>query len=167
LIHWRREEASASKAQMRRIKPYFPPSHGARVDDRRMVSGIVFVIRNGLRWRDAPRGYGAHKKIYNRFVRWSRCLGVFNKSFAELARKGGKPRPAPDLMAGCDSTPDRQWIARQLTEACDWEWTSSYIARDRDRVYGEINPGSNPGPPAMHLRVRSGHIGYGLFRRHR
>ena len=81
-----------SEAQMRRIKPYFPLSHGiARVDDRRVVSGIVFVIRNGLRWRDAPRGYGPHKTIYNRFVRWSR-LGVFNKIFATLARKGGKPR---------------------------------------------------------------------------
>ena len=75
---------------MRRIAPYFPLSHGVpRVDDRRVISGIVFVIRNGLRWRDAPRGYGPHKTIYNRFVRWSR-LGVFNKIFAELARKAGK-----------------------------------------------------------------------------
>jgi len=80
-----------SEAQMRRINPYFPLSHGiVRVDDRRVVSGIVFVIRNGLRWRDAPRGYGPHKTIYNRFVRWSR-LGVFNKIFAALARKGGRP----------------------------------------------------------------------------
>ena len=80
-----------SEAQMRRIKPYFPLSHGiARVDDRRVISGIVFVIKNGLRWRDAPREYGPHKTIYNRFVRWSR-LGVFNKIFAELARKAGKP----------------------------------------------------------------------------
>ena len=78
-------------AQMRRIEPYFPLSHGiARVDDRRVISGIVFVIRNGLRWRDAPREYGPHKTIYNRFVRWSR-LGVFNKIFAELARTAGKP----------------------------------------------------------------------------
>lgn len=79
-----------SEAQMRRIAPYFPLSHGMpRVDDRRVISGIVFVIRNGLRWRDAPRDYGPHKTIYNRFVRWSR-LGVFNKIFAELARKAGK-----------------------------------------------------------------------------
>ena len=79
-----------SKAQMRRIEPYFPLSHGvARVDDRRVVSGIIFVIKNGLRWRDAPAGYGPHKTIYNRFVRWSR-LGVFNKIFGELARKAGK-----------------------------------------------------------------------------
>lgn len=80
-----------SDAQMRRIEPYFPLSHGIpRVDDRRIVSGIIFVIRNGLRWRDAPAGYGPHKTIYNRFIRWSR-LGVFNRIFAELAAKGGKP----------------------------------------------------------------------------
>lgn len=79
-----------SEAQMRRIEPYFPLSHGIpRVDDRRIVSGIIFVIRNGLRWRDAPPAYGPHKTIYNRFIRWSR-LGVFNRIFAELAAKGGK-----------------------------------------------------------------------------
>ena len=79
-----------SEAQMCRIIAFFPLSHGvARVDDRRVISGIVFVIRNGLRWRDAPQGYGPHKTIYNRFIRWSR-LGVFNKIFAELARKAGK-----------------------------------------------------------------------------
>ena len=80
-----------SEAQMRRIEPYFPLSHGMpRVDDRRVLSGIVFVIRNGLRWRDAPADYGPPKTIYNRFIRWSR-LGVFNKIFAELAGKGPKP----------------------------------------------------------------------------
>jgi len=74
-----------SRAQMRRIDPYFPLAHGVpRVDDRRILSGIVFVIRNGLRWRDAPAAYGPHKTIYNRFMRWSR-LGVFNKIFSALA----------------------------------------------------------------------------------
>jgi len=81
-----------SEAQMRRIRPYFPLSHGVpRVDDRRVISGIVFVIRNGLRWRDAPKEYGPHKTIYNRFVRWSR-LGVFDRIFAALVGKAGKPR---------------------------------------------------------------------------
>ena len=80
-----------SEAQMRRIEPYFPLSHGVpRVDDRRVVSGIIFVIRNGLRWRDAPKDYGPHKTIYNRLIRWSR-LGVFNRIFAALAAKGGNP----------------------------------------------------------------------------
>ncbi|MAU22103.1 MAG: IS5/IS1182 family transposase [Martelella sp.] len=80
-----------SQAQMRRIEPYFPLSHGVpRVDDRLIVSGIVFVLRNGLRWRDAPKEYGPHKTIYNRFIRWSR-LGVFNRIFAELAAECGEP----------------------------------------------------------------------------
>ena len=80
-----------SEAQMRRIEPYFPLSHGVpRVDDRRVISGIIFVIRNGLRWRDAPKDYGPHKTIYNRFIRWSR-LGVFDKIIAGLAAQSGKP----------------------------------------------------------------------------
>ena len=78
-------------AQMKRIAPLFPLSHGiARVDDRRVLSGIIFVIRNGLRWRDAPKDYGPHKTIYNRFIRWSR-LGVFNRILAELAAMAGTP----------------------------------------------------------------------------
>jgi len=80
-----------SAGQMRKIKPYFPLSHGvARVDDRRVVSGIIFVLKNGLRWRDAPKAYGPHKTIYNRFIRWSR-LGVFNRILAELAGMAGTP----------------------------------------------------------------------------
>ncbi len=78
-------------AQMRRIEPYFPLSHGLpRMDDRRVISGIIFVIRNGLRWRDAPPAYGPSKTIYNRFIRWSR-LGVFNHIFVELSGKDPKP----------------------------------------------------------------------------
>ena len=78
-------------AQMRRIRPHFPLSHGIpRVDDRRVLSGIIFVIKSGLRWRDAPRGYGPHKTLYNRFVRWSR-MGVFSQIFAALAGEAGEP----------------------------------------------------------------------------
>ena len=78
-----------SEAQMRRIEPHFPLSHGVpRVDDRRIISGIIFIIRSGLRWRDAPKEYGPHKTIYNRFIRWSR-LGVFNRILAELAAQSG------------------------------------------------------------------------------
>jgi transposase len=76
---------------MRRIEPYFPLSHGVpRVDDRRIVSGIIFVIRNTARSCAAPAEYGPPRTIYNRFIRWSR-LWVFNKIFAALAAKGGKP----------------------------------------------------------------------------
>lgn len=80
-----------SDAQMKRISPYFPLSHGiARVDDRRVLSGIISVIRDGLHWRDAPSDYGPHKTIYHRFIRWSR-LGVFNRILAELAAWQARP----------------------------------------------------------------------------
>ena len=80
-----------SEEQMARISPYFPLSHGVpRVDDRRVVSGIVYVIKNGLQWRDAPSHYGPHKTLYNRFVRWSR-MGVFDRIFMALAAEGPEP----------------------------------------------------------------------------
>lgn len=80
-----------SATQMRRIAPFFPRSHGIpRVDDRRVVSGIIYVIRHGLQWKDAPRGYGPHKTLYNRFVRWGR-LGVFDRIFTALSAEAGTP----------------------------------------------------------------------------
>src|SRR5882762_1906880 len=80
-----------SERQMARISPHFPLSHGvSRVNGQRVVSGIVYVIRNGLQWKDAPSQYGPHKTLYNRFIRWSR-LGVFDRIFAALAGEGPKP----------------------------------------------------------------------------
>ena len=53
-----------SDAQVARLMPFFPKSHGKpRVDDRRVLSGIIFVNRDGLRWRDAPAEYGLHKTL--------------------------------------------------------------------------------------------------------
>lgn len=54
-----------------------------RVDDRRVISGIIFVIRNDLGWRDVPASYGPHKSMYDRFFRWSQ-MGVFGRIFTEL-----------------------------------------------------------------------------------
>ncbi len=80
-----------SDQQMSRINPHFPRSHGKpRVDDRRVVSGNLYVIRNGLQWKDAPKDYGPHKTLYNRFVRWGR-RGIFEKIFAGLAGESAVP----------------------------------------------------------------------------
>ena len=75
-----------SEAQFARLRPLLPnkPRGVARVDDRRVISGVIHVIRNGCRWRDAPAVYGPHKTLYNRFVRWS-AAGVFDRIFAALA----------------------------------------------------------------------------------
>jgi transposase len=59
----------------------------ARVDDRRVISGIVFVIKSGCRWCDCPPEYGPAKTIYNRFVRWAE-RGVWERLFRALARRG-------------------------------------------------------------------------------
>jgi transposase len=78
-LYWLTDE------QMARLEPYFPKSHGRpRVDDRRVLSGIIFVNRNGLRWRDAPKDYGPHKTLYNRWKRWG-DKGVFLRIMEGLA----------------------------------------------------------------------------------
>jgi transposase len=85
-LYWLTDE------QMARLQPYFPKSHGRpRVDDRRVLSGIVFVNRNGLRWRDAPTDYGPHKTLYNRWKRWSE-RGVFLRMMEGLAAAESVPK---------------------------------------------------------------------------
>ena len=73
-------------AQFARLQPLLPnkPRGVPRVDDRRVISGILHVLRNGLRWRDAPACYGPYKTLYNRFVCWSEA-GVFAGLFTALA----------------------------------------------------------------------------------
>ena len=85
-LYWLTDE------QMARLRPYFPKSQGKpRVDDRRVLSGIVFVNRNGLRWRDAPKDYGPHKTLYNRWKRWGE-MGVFVRMMEGLAAAGADPK---------------------------------------------------------------------------
>lgn len=80
-----------SPAQMARIEPFFPLSHGVpRVDDRRVISGIIYVLKHGLQWKDAPKAYGPHKTLYNRFRRWTE-LGVFDSIFSNLVAGDGPP----------------------------------------------------------------------------
>ena len=74
-----------SSDQMSQIAPFFPKPHGVvREDDRRVVSGIIYVLRHGLQWKAAPAGYGPHKTFYNRFRRLT-IPGVFDCIFSHLA----------------------------------------------------------------------------------
>ena len=61
-----------------------------RVDDRRVISCIVHVLKSGGRWIDAPDAYGPRKTLYNRFVRWA-AKGVWVDIFYALASAGGPP----------------------------------------------------------------------------
>src|SRR6266568_5692752 len=78
-----------SDTEWRRIEPLLPRGRrGAhRVDDRRVVSGIVHMLHSGARWRDCPEAYGPYTTIYNRFNRWSR-RGVWENLFRQLAGNG-------------------------------------------------------------------------------
>ena len=79
-----------SDAEWKRIEPLLPRGRrGARrVDDRRVISGIVHMLRCGARWRDCPEVYGPYTTIYNRFNRWSR-QGIWTGIFYALTGSTG------------------------------------------------------------------------------
>lgn len=66
-LFWLSDDAWAA------IEPHLPKNQpGARrVDDRRVISGILHVLKTGCRWQDCPAEYGPPTTIYNRFNRWS------------------------------------------------------------------------------------------------
>jgi len=79
-----------SDTEWARIEPLLPRGRkGAhRVDDRRVISGIVHMLRSGARWRDCPLEYGPYTTIYNRFNRWSR-QGIWLQMFEALTGHSG------------------------------------------------------------------------------
>ena len=89
-----------SEAQFVRLQPLLPTNTRgvARVDDRRVISGILHILMSGGRWVDAPAVYGPRKTLYNRWVRWSK-KGLWRGMFEELAASDGS---SPALML--DST---------------------------------------------------------------
>ena len=78
--------------QFSRLEPLLPTDTRGkpRVDDRRVISGIIHVLKSGGRWADAPEVYGPRKTLYNRFVRWA-AKGVWSDIFQALASAGGPP----------------------------------------------------------------------------
>jgi len=81
-----------TEAQFAKIAPHLPTDTRGkpRVDDSRVISGIVHVVKSGCRWCDAPRDYGPHKTLYNRFVRWA-AKDVWTGLFRALAAADGPP----------------------------------------------------------------------------
>ena len=79
-----------SEAEWRLIEPLLPnkPRGVPRVDDRRVINGIFYVLRTGSPWRDLPSRYGPHTTVYNRFNRWSR-QGIWHEIFYALTGHTG------------------------------------------------------------------------------
>ncbi len=108
------------------IKPLLPTKQpdARRVDDRRVLSGVIHVLRTGCRWQDTPSVYGPSTTIYNRFHRWSQ-RGIWQGMLAALievtpggiqaidsttakaqrASAGGKGGPRPRRSAGPEADP--------------------------------------------------------------
>ena len=84
--YWLSDQARAA------IEPLLPRNQpGARrVDDRRVISGIVHVLRVGCRWQDCPPEYGPSTTICNRFNRWSH-RGLWTHIFATLSAQADPP----------------------------------------------------------------------------
>ena len=78
--------------QFAKLRPHLPTDTRGkpRVDDRRVISGIIHVIKSGGRWVDAPAVYGPRKTLYNRFQRWA-AKGIWSGIFDALANAGGPP----------------------------------------------------------------------------
>jgi transposase len=86
-----------SEGQMEGLRPLLPDKvRGVpRADDRRVISGIVHVLKSGCRWADAPSAYGPKKTLYNRWRRWaekgSGPSARLVRIFEALADAGGPP----------------------------------------------------------------------------
>ena len=87
-----RDQFWLTDAQFSKIAPHLPTDTRGkeRVDDRRVISGIVQVLKSGGRWIDAPLDYGPRKTLYNRYVRWA-IKGVWVRLFEALAQADGPP----------------------------------------------------------------------------
>ena len=81
------------------IDPLLPKNQSGahRVDDRRVISGIIHVLKVGCRWQDCPAVYGPPTTVYNRFRRWT-IKGVWRRLFAALVEV------SPDDIQMIDST---------------------------------------------------------------
>lgn len=82
-----------TEEQLNKIKPLLPnkPRGVARVDDRKVLSGIIFCLMRGYRWSDVPLEYGPAKTLYNRYKRWAEA-GIFEEIFNALAAENADPR---------------------------------------------------------------------------
>lgn len=129
-----------------RTEPHLP--HGQpgkpRTDDRRVISGILHVLKVGCRWQDTPAAYGPHTTIYNRYNRWSQ-RGIWQRLFAKIAAAGPVPeelmldashvkahRSASGGKGGLD--PSHRPLARRLHQQnpllSRWSWPTGCVRPD-------------------------------------
>lgn len=89
-LFWLSDEAWSA------IEPHLPTGRPGkpRVDDRRVISGILHVLKTGCRWRDVPAAYGPPTTVYNRYHRWAQRR-IWQRIFERMAAAG----PVPDELS--------------------------------------------------------------------
>ena len=131
-----------SDAQWSRIKPLLPNDVRGkkRVDDRRVLSGIVHALKCGGRWADCTDVYGPKKTLYNRFVRWSE-RGIWERIFSALA--------------GAEDAPERLFIDSSCIKVhrCagggkGGPWLMVSAARKADEIPSSMRSATRRGAPA-------------------
>lgn len=141
-----------SDAQWERIAPLLPGGTRGkeRVDDRRVLSGIVHALRCGGRWADCPRDvYGPKKTLYNRFVRWAE-RGVWEGIFAALAGAG-------EARTGCSSTvpASRSTAAPAAEKGGPGSWYRPHQRRPQHQAPRRLRRSGPPLRPAPDARQRT------------
>ena len=128
-----------SDEQWERLEPHLPTDvRGVeRADDRRVISGIVHVLKSGCRWSDCPEVYGPPTTIYNRFSRWAR-RGIWENLFRQLAGRGRSTDlqmiDSPHIKAhrsasgGKGGKKNRRLVAREV--GATLRFTHSQMLRD-------------------------------------
>ena len=101
------------------IKPMLPnkPRGVPRVNDRRVLNGIFWVLRSGAPWRDLPTAFGPYTTCYNRFVRWRRA-GVWGRIIEALATATRYDWLAANYLAFVQLASIRLWL--RLNESASW-----------------------------------------------
>ena len=88
-ILWMRKRFELSDETWASIAPHLPPERGRKarpaIDNRRMVNGVLWVLRTGAPWRDLPDHYPTWKSVYTRFSRWS-AQGIWQRVLLELTK---------------------------------------------------------------------------------
>jgi len=112
------------------IRPMLPnkPRGVPRVNDRRVLNGIFWVLRSGAPWRDLPVNFGPYTTCYNRFVRWRRA-GVWSKIMNALA---GAHDAAVQMI-------DTSIIRMQQHAACVLRFRSQFMGRCRGGLTSKIH----------------------------
>jgi transposase len=108
------------------IKPMLPnkPRGVPRVNDRRVLNGIFWILRSGAPWRDLPDDFGPYTTRYNRFVRWRRA-GVWGRIMGALATADDRYVDCPCAPTRCLHHSEQKTVNGAVTRRTDQQDTCS------------------------------------------